>query len=301
MDSAASAFRSVGSSGTPEIAILSGTYLSRKAIARRIAISRPKDITALYWGERLSNRSMLFPIRKLYFGGLDAVLAIGTWAVPTYRAVYSGPIHVFPYVTRGVGPVVEPASRPVIGFVGSLIERKALGFALSALAAIPAPDRPRIEVAGSGPQRPLLEAYAREAAIEIEWLGEVDASDLPPIQGRWWAQLVPSRYDGWGVVVPEALSMGVPVLATPHVGAARDLVRDGYNGLVRPAVVEQWAEGIRALCEQELATRDACRRTSYAFGAERAATFLQQVLTHVSQERSFIDEGWRDLENADKL
>ena len=39
--------------------------------------------------------------------------------------------------------------------------------------------------------------------------------------------------DGYGLVVPQALAMGLPVVCTTHVGA-KDLIIDGYNGYVVP-------------------------------------------------------------------
>ena len=43
--------------------------------------------------------------------------------------------------------------------------------------------------------------------------------------------VLPSRWDGWGMVVNEAFSVGVPVIVSDHCGAA-DLVRSGVNGYV---------------------------------------------------------------------
>jgi glycosyltransferase involved in cell wall biosynthesis len=44
----------------------------------------------------------------------------------------------------------------------------------------------------------------------------------------------PSTYEGFGLVVLEAMSQALPVVATP-VGCVPDLVRDGENGVVVPA------------------------------------------------------------------
>ena len=43
---------------------------------------------------------------------------------------------------------------------------------------------------------------------------------------------VPSRYDGWGLVVPEGLASGLPTIATGRTGAALDLITTGANGWV---------------------------------------------------------------------
>jgi glycosyltransferase involved in cell wall biosynthesis len=47
------------------------------------------------------------------------------------------------------------------------------------------------------------------------------------------ALLFPSTYEGFGLVVIEAMSQGLPVIATP-IGCAASLVRDGETGLVVP-------------------------------------------------------------------
>jgi len=43
----------------------------------------------------------------------------------------------------------------------------------------------------------------------------------------------PSTYEGFGLVVLEAMSQGLPVIATP-VGCVPDLIRDGENGIIVP-------------------------------------------------------------------
>ena len=49
--------------------------------------------------------------------------------------------------------------------------------------------------------------------------------------------LYPSRYSGWGLVIPEALAAGLPVISTTDVESARYYVSHGYNGiLIRPTV-----------------------------------------------------------------
>jgi glycosyltransferase involved in cell wall biosynthesis len=43
--------------------------------------------------------------------------------------------------------------------------------------------------------------------------------------------ILPSRYDGWGVVVNQALGAGLPIICSDAVGAGLDLVEQNVNGL----------------------------------------------------------------------
>jgi glycosyltransferase involved in cell wall biosynthesis len=46
------------------------------------------------------------------------------------------------------------------------------------------------------------------------------------------AFILPSRYDGWGVVISQALAAGLPVISTDKTGAAIDLIEPGVNGII---------------------------------------------------------------------
>ena len=47
--------------------------------------------------------------------------------------------------------------------------------------------------------------------------------------------VLPSRHDGWGVVVNQALAAGLPIITTDAVGAGLDFVENGVNGICVPA------------------------------------------------------------------
>jgi glycosyltransferase involved in cell wall biosynthesis len=44
--------------------------------------------------------------------------------------------------------------------------------------------------------------------------------------------VLPSRFDGWGVVLSEAATEGVALIATESCGGAHDLIDPGLNGFV---------------------------------------------------------------------
>ena len=67
----------------------------------------------------------------------------------------------------------------------------------------------------------------------IRWWGYLDSSGISSLLLKTRVLLMHSAYEPGGRVVLEALSQGVPVIATPH-GFALDLVRDWATGFLVP-------------------------------------------------------------------
>ena len=76
--------------------------------------------------------------------------------------------------------------------------------------------RVRLVMAGEGPDRGALETLQKQhQQLKLELLGAVSRQDLGALFRRSDALLLPSLQEPWGIVVTEALGMGIPVVATP--------------------------------------------------------------------------------------
>lgn len=277
-----------------EHTLLSGGYHRRRDLVR-VACAGASDTNLIFWGERLRNdrAGCLAPVRRALLRPFSSILAIGSWARESYERVSCGrvPIHVFPYGLPG--STVPPArdEEPVLGYAGALIQRKGVGDLLRAAAATQG-HPPRLEIVGAGPLRPELEQLGRSLCLRITWFGEMSKDRLDALRSRWWAQVVPSHYDGWGMVVPEALVAGVPVIATDAVGAARDLVLPGITGeLVQsPGGLAQAISGLlEPAYQQHLG--GAAQLLGAELVAERAAPWLLALLRDRPRTcRSFLDD-----------
>ena len=80
---------------------------------------------------------------------------------------------------------------------------------------------------GTGPLEHLL---AGQAGVQLE--GFVQPSELPSKFGECGCFVLPSTFEPWGVVVHEAVSAGLIVLASAPVGSTPHLVQYNYNGFV---------------------------------------------------------------------
>jgi glycosyltransferase involved in cell wall biosynthesis len=103
--------------------------------------------------------------------------------------------------------------------VSRLEPEKNVALAISAFARS-APQSACLIIVGSGGERVALERVARSsgASDRVFFEGEKDAGPYYKIADL---VLVPSRYEGYGMVIVEALAAGKPVLST-DVGIARD-------------------------------------------------------------------------------
>lgn len=107
-------------------------------------------------------------------------------------------------------------------YIGRLEKEKRAEIALQALAdARAAGHDAGLTVVGEGREEARLRSLARAKGLErfVEFVGRRD--DITPYLKEADAVLVPSVYEGYGLVIVEALAAGVPVIAT-DVGVARE-------------------------------------------------------------------------------
>ena len=131
----------------------------------------------------------------------------------------------------------EPAvAEPVVVFAGRLIPEKNAAALVTALALAHEriPDL-RLEIYGSGPERPrILESIERGGLGAVASLpGFVGEEALEHAVARALCLVLPSRREGYGLVVVEACAKGVPVVvARAPDNAAIELVEEGVNGTI---------------------------------------------------------------------
>jgi glycosyltransferase involved in cell wall biosynthesis len=96
----------------------------------------------------------------------------------------------------------------------------------------------------------------------------------------------PSRAEGWGTVISEAMACGLPSLLAPMDGIAEDHIRDGHEGLiVRSEDPREWAAHITELLgsperRRQMGAQARCRvlaRVSMDLVVDRYATFFRQT------------------------
>lgn len=137
-------------------------------------------------------------------------------------------------------PADEPkAAEPVVVFAGRHIPEKRPAALVPAVAlARQAMPELRAEIYGDGPERPKVLAAIAEYGLQgvVEAPGFVEGSIVERSLARALAMVLPSRREGYGLVVLEAAARGTPtvVVAGPD-NAATEFVEEGVNGFVSPS------------------------------------------------------------------
>jgi len=148
---------------------------------------------------------------------------------------------------------------PVLLYMGRLAREKSLDFLLEALglARQRAPGL-RLLLVGDGPHRPILQQRARELGLEdaAVFLGYRPRGDLKHYLAASSLFVFASQTETQGLVLLEAQSAGVPVLAVRASGCT-EAVASGRSGfLVEPGDLQGFTETLlRVVSDRELRAR----------------------------------------------
>lgn len=129
--------------------------------------------------------------------------------------------------------------------VGRLGPRKGIGLAIRGLATL-ADQNVELLIGGTGRHGERLREIAREHDVDdqIQFLGYIPNDELPILYSSADVFSLTSRYEGFGLVLLEAMACGTPVIAT-DVGGVATVVEDGENGFLINREKEAYVNSLR--------------------------------------------------------
>jgi len=155
-----------------------------------------------------------------------------------FRGIDSNKIYIIPY---GVKDGVNSKEKPIIGKPLKLLCASGLSFQkgvhhlLNAVKKLPA-DAVELSIVGDFDSKsPLF--YECEQMNNTYLLGRVPSIQMNEIYSKNDVLIMPSLNDGYGLVVIEAMSHGLPVIVSNHAGSC-SAVTNAYNGFVYDAYDE---------------------------------------------------------------
>ncbi|RLM83752.1 glycosyltransferase family 1 protein [Halobellus sp. Atlit-38R] len=169
----------------------------------------------------------------------------------------SVPIHVVPNGLDVSAYLEPPATVETEAFdfvvVSRLVHRKGIDRLLEAMALVAAEDpSAQLGIAGSGPERNRLERQAAELGISenVAFLGFVSEERKRALLHESSVFVLPSRQEGFGIAVLEAMATGTSVVAN-DLDIIRRLLPEGPNKLVDAGDAEAFAAAMMDVLNEE--------------------------------------------------
>ena len=174
----------------------------------------------------------------------DAIVVPGSFVKETLGMAsgIKGKIQVINF--GGPTPAVSESGKGHHGklrllYVGSLTQRKGLSYLFKAVDRLG--ESVELTVVGA---KPLGHCKLLESALSRHtWIPSLPHHKILEVMREHDVFVFPSLFEGFGLVLLEAMSQGVPVITTPHTGGP-DIISDGVDGFIVPirsseAIVEK--------------------------------------------------------------
>ncbi len=231
-----------------QLAVFSGYRIPE--IQRLMELRHNQQSPWAFWGERpgfqfpgvLGQLQRRWPMRLIH-ASRAPIWGIGQWAVEGYRQELDDPGRLYlnvPYFSDLGRYSTVAKDRFRFGrckflFSGQLIKRKGVDLLVAAFARLVREEFPvELHLLGDGPMREELQQAVKGYSQQVFFHGYQPWQSLPQYYRDADFLCVPSRHDGWALVVPEGLAAGLPVIASDRTGAARQLLNSA-NGWLIPA------------------------------------------------------------------
>lgn len=235
-----------------------------------ILINKPFDFPAMWWAKQKGMRSQVafrsggtdfFPGDTFFASAVDRWISSSRYNASQVQERYGRNVTV---IHNGVDTELFrpadggaeakerhgiPSGAPVLLSVGRLVGWKGFQVIVGLLVDLPSA---HYIIIGEGPMRRELSGQAEQLGVagRVHLLGAVAHHDLPPLFHQADIFVQPSiGEEAFGISVIEAMSCGIPVLASRNGGMVETVVDNETGLLLPPGDARAWLNAIAALLE----------------------------------------------------
>ena len=218
-----------------------------------------------------SHRPRLAADIARHYDGLDALTVLTGHDERDYGALLNTRVERIPNPLAPLGGGTAKLDNPLVVAAGRLTTQKGFDLLIDAFAKVTRQQPTwRLRIYGSGPERNRLQAQIRNDNVEL--MGRTRELGEAMAEASLFA--LSSRFEGFGMVLVEAMSKGLPVVSFDCPHGPADIISHGSDGLlVPPEDVDALAAALLELIE------DADRRRLYGHNAvQKARNYAIQAI-----------------------
>lgn len=171
-------------------------------------------------------------------------------------------------------------------FVGQFIERKRFDLLISSLKLVQGREFELVVVGSGKLERALRVKAERVLAERVRWLGTRPMAEVRSIMKDVDCLVLPSRHDGWGAVISEALMAGTPVICSDACGGAGVVRASQFGGVFARNQIED----LQFKLDEQLQigpinseNRRLLANWARALGADAGARYLIDIISYVAK------------------
>jgi len=215
-------------------ALRGGTLVATRPALNLLAVRLAHPSVTVIGQEHLNfgaHRPRLAAEIRRRYGRLDALTVLSSEDLRDYGALVGGRVHRIPNPVTELDGGRSDGSAKVVVAAGRLNTQKGFDLLIEAWRAV-AERHPgwTLRIFGSGPERAALERAA--AGLPVELPGRTDALGAAMAAGSLF--VLSSRWEGFGLVLVEAMGKGLPVVSFDCPRGPSDIVTPGEDGLLVP-------------------------------------------------------------------
>jgi glycosyltransferase involved in cell wall biosynthesis len=239
----------------------------------------------------LSHRPRLARDIRRGYGGLDALTVLSADDARDYGALPGGPrVELIPNPVAELDGGVSAQEAPLVVAAGRLNTQKGFDLLIRAWAPV-AERRPdwMLRIYGSGPEHEALERLIAEHGLggRVALMGRSRQLGAAMAEGSLFA--LSSRFEGFGMVVVEAMGKGLPVVSFDCPRGPADIIDHGEDGLlVAPEDVPGLTAALLELIEDPERRRgmaEAARRKAQRYAGSAIAPRWDALLADLAVDR----------------
>lgn len=237
----------------------------------------------------------------LFRSYLTGIFAISRLALAQYRkaGVPSSKLFLFGYFVpkdallsdRSITTQLNTNNKLRAIFVGSLIHTKGLDLLITAIQNLNKQGAGiSLDIYGPGDKSliPLDSTYTF-------YKGVISFGQAQQVIAEYDFLVLPSRYDGWGVVVNEALCAGVPVVTSDTTGAGLVAAEMGAGLCFKTGDAEALSDVLARLINRPtllLTMRQAAEKAGQALQPEVAGRYMFKVICAEAEQKTLVRSPW---------